>query len=219
MTARGVFIAGTDTGIGKTVVSCLLAEALRAAGLSVGVMKPYAAGGWEDSLALQKAAGSGQPLEEITPVYFKKPLAPGVRSKPDGKAEFSRILQVFRHVRSRRDAVVVEGIGGVLVPLAGRRTAMDLAKRLALPVWVVARPSLGTLNHTLLTVEALRRRGLSVRRIVVSGYSGVDEAERTNPRLLERFTGLPVTVLPKLRGAAQRRRVVSAWARMFREGF
>lgn len=218
MTARGVFIAGTDTGIGKTVVSCLLAEALRGAGLSVGVMKPYAAGGWEDSRALQKAAGSAQPLEEITPVYFKKPLAPGVRANPDGKSEFSRILKIFRGVRARHQALVVEGIGGVLVPLAGRLTAVDLAKRLALPVWVVARPSLGTLNHTLLTVEALRRRGLPVRRIVLSAYTGADEAQRTNPRLLARLTGLPITLLPEIRNASHRRRLLSSWTKEFGPG-
>lgn len=218
MKGRGLFIAGTDTGVGKTVVSCLLAEALRRAGTRVGVMKPYTAGSWADTRALKKAAAAPEPLEALSPVFFEKPLAPAVRdlSGPtDGRGEMRRVLSAYQSLKRAHPFMLVEGIGGVLVPLAGTFTAADLAVRLGLPAWVVARPSLGTLNHTLLTLEALARRRVRVERIVVSGYTGGDEAERTNPILLSRLTGLPVTVLPALRGAAHRRRLVEQWSALF----
>ena len=216
---KSVFITGTDTGVGKTTVSTLLVEALRFAGKSVGVMKPYASGGWEDADALIRAAGGGASRAEVTPVFFRKPLAPGVRDlsgRIDGAAEFRRIRKTYESLKRKFDVVVVEGIGGALTPLAGTRTVADLVAELRLPVWVVARPSLGTLNHTLLTVEALRRRRVAVQKIVVSGAKGGDEAERTNPLLLSRLTGLPVELLPKIRNAAHRRRLASRWgARWF----
>lgn len=214
---NGVFIAGTDTGVGKTVVSCLLAEGLRRAGLRVAVMKPYAAGSWEDTDALIRAAGGGISRAEATPVFYKRALAPAVRGFPAVRirGEFARIQKTLRRLAKAADAAVVEGIGGVLCPLGGGLTALDLTARLGLPAWVVARPSLGTLNHTLLTVDALRRRGVPVRRIVVSGHTGRTAAERTNPRLLAQLTGLPVTVLPKLRGRSHRDRLLARWARLF----
>ncbi len=201
--------------MGKTVVSTLLVEALRHLGMSVGVMKPYASGGWEDSDALIRAAGGKFSRKSVTAVFFKKPLAPGVRDvaeRTDGAAEFRRIRKTFEALERKFDFVVVEGIGGVLTPLAGTRSVADLAAELRLPVWVVARPSLGTLNHTLLTVEALRRRRVTVQKIVVSGYTGRDEAERTNPLLLSLLTGLSVDLLPKIRDAAHHRRLVSLWS-------
>lgn len=215
---KDVFITGTDTDAGKTVVSTLLAEALRRAGLRVGVMKPYAAGGRADARALKAAAGSRQSFAEITPVFYAKPLAPAVRelaAPVDGEKELARVAAAFRSARRDHDAVVVEGIGGALCPLGGGVTAADVAARLRLPAWVVARPSLGTLSHTFLTVEALRRRRVPVARVVVSGYTGKDEAERTNPLLLARLTGLPVTVLPRLAGVAHRRKIVAQWSDLF----
>jgi dethiobiotin synthetase len=218
MKGPGVFIAGTDTGVGKTVVSCLLAEALRRAGRNPGVMKPYSAGAWEDTRSLKKAAGAAEPLHVITPVYFEKPLAPGVRAltgKTDGTGEMRRILSAYRALKRDHPFVIVEGIGGALVPLARGLDAADMAARFGLPAWVVARPSLGTLNHTLLTVEALARRKVRTARIVVSGYTGRDEAERTNPVLLAKLTGLPVTVLPEIRNASHRKALVARWSALF----
>jgi dethiobiotin synthetase len=124
-------------------------------------------------------------------------------------------MSAYRALRKAHPFLIVEGIGGALVPLAGRLTAAEVAARMKLPAWVVARPSLGTLNHTLMTVEALGRRGVEVRRIVVSGYTGAGEAERTNPLLLSRLTGLPVTVLPKIRNVVHRRRLADQWSALF----
>jgi dethiobiotin synthetase len=199
-----LFITGTDTGVGKTVISCLLVEALRRAGKRVGVMKPYASGSWDDTDALIRAAGGKFRRRDVTPVYFREPLAPAVRGLGSA-ADLKLILPAFRRMRKGKDVVIVEGIGGALCPVGGRLTIADVAARLGLTAWVVARPSLGTLNHTLMTIESLTRRGVPVERIVLSGTTGATRAERTNPALLKRLTGLPVDVLPRL---GKRKRVM-----------
>jgi dethiobiotin synthetase len=163
----GVFIAGTDTGVGKTVVAALLARALRRKGIDVGVMKPYASGSWEDSEKLRAAAGGRQPLDRVTPAFYAKPLAPAAAYFfPDGgrPPAFGRVVKAFLRLRDEHEFVVAEGLGGVLAPLDPRRTVADLIRAFRLPVWLVARPGLGTLNHTLLSLEALRRRGARVDR-------------------------------------------------------
>jgi dethiobiotin synthetase len=111
------------------------------------------------------------------------------------------------------DVVLVEGVGGALAPLGGRWTVADLIREIGAPVWVVARAGLGTLNHSLLTLEALRRRGLPVRRLIVNGYRGKTRAERTNVPLLRGLARLPVTVVPYVTGhstAAAARSVLGA---------
>ncbi|MGQ0644919.1 MAG: dethiobiotin synthase [Elusimicrobiota bacterium] len=196
----GVFIAGTDTGVGKTLVACLLAETLRRRGVRVGVMKPYISGGWADARALKTAARADDSLSEISPVFYPKPLAPAAAALTGHRLPpLEKVLAAYRRLRRKYSFLVVEGIGGALVPLKNNFTAADLARRFRLPVWIVARPGLGTLNHPLLTLEALRRRGLTVERIVVSGYRGKSLAERTNLPMLRRLTRLPVTPLPRFR--------------------
>ncbi|MBI4395739.1 MAG: dethiobiotin synthase, partial [Elusimicrobia bacterium] len=109
--------------------------------------------------------------------------------------------------------LIVEGIGGAMVPLAENFTVADMMARFGLPVWVVARPGLGTLNHTLLTLDVLKRRGLKVERIVISGFRGRDLAERTNPVILREWTSLPVTLLPRIRDKAHRERFIRRWTK------
>jgi dethiobiotin synthetase len=206
-------VTGTDTGVGKTVVSTLLAEALRRNGKRVGVFKPYASGGWEDAVALKKAARVRTPLREIVPAFYPEPLAPiAAELRGFRVADFHRVLFAFQKLRKRYPFLVVEGIGGALVPLQDGLKAADLAQHFGLPVWVVARPGLGTLNHVLLTLEALESRRLPVERIVLSGTGGRDLAEKTNPIILRRLTGLPVTLIPRIETEDQREKAVAALA-------
>ena len=207
----GVFILGTDTGVGKTFVACLLAQTLKRRGLRVGVMKPYASGSWADTRALRKAAGLSVPLQRITPAFYSRPLAPVAahmgllpKSKSDRLPPFSQILAVYREWRRRSAFLVVEGIGGVMVPVEKNLSAADMARRFRLPVWLVSRPGLGAINHALLSIEALGRRGVRVERLVISGYQGKGLAEKTNPEVLARLTGLPVHVLPKVNTRRQK---------------
>jgi dethiobiotin synthetase len=197
-----LFITATDTGVGKTFIASLLAVTLREAGNSVGVLKPFSAGDMNDAVSLHRAAGgTGLPIG-VTVYYCPQPLAPGSRLGL-GRAGQNRVKKIFdksvaavKGLQKKRDCVLVEGVGGVLVPLGGHFFVTDLIATLQLPVWVIARAGLGTINHTLLTVEALTRRGLAPRRILLNNFKGHDLSERTNAAILRRLTAIPVTEIP-----------------------
>ncbi len=214
----GLFVTGTDTGVGKTLVACAIARWCRQAGLDVGVMKPVATGGirapghgrrWvsEDALALAEAAGVEDPPELINPVCFREPLAPWTAARRVGRRiRLTPLVRACDILRSRHAYVIVEGIGGLLVPVTPRQTVADLAAWLGLPLLVVARPGLGTLNHTLLTIEAIRARRLPLHGVVINvsrppAATPVDRlAERTNPTILRRFVSVLGTLpfLPRV---------------------
>lgn len=173
----GFFVSGTDTGVGKTLVACAIVRGLRAAGRDVGVMKPAETGvgpkGPLDARALRDAAGVEDSLEEICPIQLRLAAAPEVAAASEGASiSASRIRKAFDVLSRRHDRMVVEGAGGLLVPLAEGVTMADLAGRLGLPVVLVARAALGTINHTLLSLEALEARGLALAGVVISHADG-----------------------------------------------
>jgi dethiobiotin synthetase len=182
----GLFVTGTDTGVGKTVVACALARALRARGQDPGVMKPVETGvgpaGPLDALALREAAGVRDSLEEVCPQAFALPAAPAVAAEAEGRrVDLGRIRAAAAALRARHDLLLVEGAGGALVPLAAGITMADLAGELGLPVLVVARGALGTINHTLLTLEALAEREIPLAGVVVShGRTPLSAADAAN---------------------------------------
>jgi dethiobiotin synthetase len=176
-TARGCFVTGTDTGVGKTLVATLLIRALRARGVDVGVQKPIETGvggdGPCDALALRDAAGSDDSLDDLCPQRFALPAAPTVAAAAENRSvDLGRIGEAYARIAARHDFVVVEGAGGLLVPAGAGSTMADLAQRLALPLVIVARAALGTINHTALTIEAAEARGLSVLGVVISHADG-----------------------------------------------
>jgi dethiobiotin synthetase len=195
---RGLFVTATDTGVGKTEVACGLLRSLRAAGLDLGAMKPAQSGvspGEEsDAERLRAAAGGGDPAELVCPYSFAAPLAPAVAARLAGvEISLPRILQVARALAARHQALLVEGAGGLLVPLTPRESFADLAVALGLPVLVVARAGLGTVNHTALTLEALRARGLRVVGVVLNRVApGEDPSVPHNAAEIERVSGVPV---------------------------
>ncbi len=159
-----VFVTGTDTGVGKTYFTCWLVRAWRRTGHDTAALKPIATGDREDALCLREAIGSRLSLDEINPVHFREPVAPLVAAQAEGRSiDFPMLNKGIREVRDRFSHVAVEGVGGWRVPLGEKYEVRDWARDLGLPVVVVARGSLGTLNHTLLTVEH-RRRGAHLRR-------------------------------------------------------
>jgi dethiobiotin synthetase len=173
----GVFVTGTDTGVGKTVVSCALVRALRARGLDVGVMKPMETGvgadGPLDALALREAAGVDDAMETICPVQLPLPAAPTVAAAALGReVELDPIWGAFETLAAVHQFLVVEGAGGLLVPAAKNVTMADLGLEFGLPLLIVARAALGTINHTLLTLEAASTRGLRVVGVVISHANG-----------------------------------------------
>ena len=208
--ARGIFVTGTDTGIGKTVVAAALAASLKARGIDVGVMKPVSCGGVQDARFLLKAAGlSMTRLAEVSPVVYKKPLAPWVAERFE-KRRFDRrrMKASFKNLARAHRLVIVEGVGGALVPITRRYCALDIAKDLNLPVLIVSKLGLGAINMSLLTVEAIRRRGLSILGIVFNQTQprrpGL--AERTNPEVIEKLSGVPAWgVFPYVAGISVER--------------
>ncbi|QJR09659.1 ATP-dependent dethiobiotin synthetase BioD 1 [Usitatibacter rugosus] len=167
---RGVFVTGTDTGVGKTVAACALVHALRARGMRVAPMKPVAAGASpidgrlanEDSVALLRAAGwSDDALGDVTPILLTEPMAPHIAAQREGvRIERKTIFAAFERLASRGDFAVVEGVGGFRVPLAAGFDASDLAREMGLPVVLVVGMRLGCLNHALLTELAIAAEGL-----------------------------------------------------------
>lgn len=185
----GYFVTGTDTGVGKTWVACRLAEAARAKGLRVGVFKPAESGNGGDAAALKKASGCPLPLEVLRPYAFKRPLAPAVAAASEGKrVALGPIKRAFKTITEVSDFVLAEGAGGLLVPYGPGLDGAVLAKALGLPILIVARRGLGTINHSLLTLEAARRRGLNVAAVVLSGPGKPnDSSVSTNARQIARF--------------------------------
>jgi dethiobiotin synthetase len=167
---RGVFITGTDTGVGKTLAASALIHALVDRGLDVMPMKPVAAGamvhdgGWanEDTIALLRAAGrDGARAADANPILLREPMAPHIAAARERREiTLAPILEAFARLRGAADFVVVEGVGGFRVPLSDSLDTVDLAKALALPVVLVVGLRLGCLNHALLTAQAIRAAGL-----------------------------------------------------------
>jgi len=195
VSARGVFVTGTDTGVGKTLVVCALLRALRARGIDAGAMKPIETGvgpdGPADAIALRVAAGERDPLADVCPQPFALAAAPAAAARAEGRpVDLAAIDAAYLRLRARREFLIVEGAGGLLVPIAVDLAMADLAQRFALPLLVVARAALGTINHTRLTLDAARARSLTVAGVMISHSSGVlSHADAANLESLRRELG------------------------------
>ena len=207
---RGLFVTGTDTEVGKTMVAGAIARHLRRAGRRVEVLKPATSGCRRDRGQLVSAdaeflaacADSRRTLAEIAPLRMALPLAPNVAARREGRdVDLDAIFDTYRRLARADDvdAVIVEGIGGLLCPIRDDFWVIHLAKMTALPLVIVARPGLGTINHTLLTLSAARRAGLSVAGVVVNRYhtdaTDVDLAAQTNPAQIAERGGVNVLAL------------------------
>jgi dethiobiotin synthetase len=200
---RGLLVTATDTGVGKTEVTCALVAGARARGVDAVGMKPaqsgVSPGEPSDADRLLAASGGCEPLDALCPYSFGPPLAPAVAARVEGRAiSLGRIVDAARALAARHAAVIVEGAGGLLVPLTERETCADLATALGVPVLVVARAGLGTVNHAALTVEALLRRGLPIAGIVLNRTAPDDDPSVPhNAGEIARLTGIaPAAVLP-----------------------
>lgn len=201
---RGVFVTGTGTEVGKTHVACAIARTLADEGRRVAVFKPAVTGleadGEADHELLRRAAGSAQSDAEIAPYRYEPPMSPHLAAELAGeRIEPERLLAAARAAAEGADALVAEGVGGLLVPLAGRYLVRDLAVDLALPVVVAAPPGLGTINHTLLAVEAARAAGLEVAAVVLTPWPEKPTAiERSNRETIAALGRVEVEALPRL---------------------
>jgi dethiobiotin synthetase len=208
-----IFVTGTDTGAGKTAVACAIARAARAAGLRVRVLKPIETGCARgasgelvpaDALSLAEAAGDDSPVTRLCPFRFALPAAPEVAAAAEGVTiELGPIADAFALAAKDADLLLVEGAGGLLVPIRPDLDMAGLAARFGLPLVVAARAALGPINHTLLTLEAARARNLRVLGVAVSHAAAVhSDAERRNLDLL--LARLPARFLGELAHGAER---------------
>ncbi len=213
----GVFVTGTGTGVGKTVVAAALAHTLASAGLEVNVFKPAVTGlvepGEADHELLRRAAGSAQSDEQIAPYRYQPAVSPHLGAALAGEElEPEKLLTAARTAAAGADELVCEGVGGLLVPLvtghlsgsmpgkgAPSYLVRDLAADLGLPLVVAASPELGTINHTLLTLEAARGAGLEVASVVLTPWPEEPTAiEHSNRETIAALGGPPVQTLPRL---------------------
>ena len=212
---KSYFITGTDTGVGKTIVTGALAAALAARGLSVGVLKPCESGCAEikgelvpsDAVFLRDMAGCDDSLDAICPYRLRTALAPGVAAQREGiSIDPARIAALFAAACRRHDSVLVEGAGGLLVPITDRLLTIDLVKLLAIPLIIVGRLSLGAINHMLLTVREAQRAGLVIAGIILNQTTREHgPAEQTNPEVISRFTDAPLLGIMPFAHEADRR--------------
>jgi dethiobiotin synthetase len=215
MMAKGFFITGTDTGVGKTVIAGALILIMRHLGFRVCGMKPIETGCMRtgslerraeskikdtllmpaDGMFLKEIADTDNSIDLITPVRFENPLAPFPASEIEGiPVDVGKIKEVYAKLSKKYDAVVVEGIGGLLVPLRRDYFVLDLARYFGLPVIIVSRPGLGTINHTMLTVHYGMKEGLAIAGIVIN-FSRPPEktlAEETNPEVIRQISPVPI---------------------------
>ncbi len=200
---RGVFVTGTDTGVGKTLVAAGIACLMQSSGIDVGVMKPVATGGRrtsdglvsDDAMLMKGAARSKDAYSLINPVCLPSIMAPVVASKADRlRVDMEAVWSAYKTLSRKHKHLIVEGIGGLLVPITDNLSVADMARKMKLPVLIVSRPTLGTINHTLLTIEAARKRRLRVKGVIFNSTrlgSGTLLAD-TNKAEIERHSGVPV---------------------------
>jgi dethiobiotin synthetase len=225
--SKTLFITGTDTSVGKTVVAGALAAYLRSRGVKVGVMKPLESGclsgvrsrgkgkkiTQSDSLFLKEMADSSDDIDLINTYAFQAPLAPGVAAELEGvEISLDRILDNFQKLSLIHELVIVEGAGGLLVPIARGKTMVDLIEILKASVLLVARASLGTVNHTLLSLSHLERRRIPVAGVVLNHVvRNGDLASQYNAKTLAEWTSVPIWgEFPFLDRPRDRREMVSA---------
>jgi dethiobiotin synthetase len=198
----GFFITGTDTGVGKTLIAGAIARALSLQGRRVGVMKPFESGCRRngdtlvpaDALYLRNMAGSQDDLALICPYAFERPLAPGVAARLEHVSiSLEKVQEIYSQMSAQHDFMLVEGAGGLMVPISEEQLIIDVVRLLQLSLIIVARSALGTINHTLLTVRTAQHAGIRVCGIILNKVSSEqDEAEDTNPEVIRKFSNVPL---------------------------
>jgi dethiobiotin synthetase len=211
--AKGFFVTGTDTGVGKTFIAAALIKAVSLLGLKACGMKPIETGCKKNKVKSQKSkvknnvlipsdgtflkniSNVNESIDLITPIRFENPLAPLPASEIEGTAvDFEKIQKAYTDLSKKYDVIIIEGIGGLLVPITRDYFVLDLARDFGLPILIVSRPGLGTLNHTFLTVQNALKEGIHVAGIIIN-YSQPPErtlAENTNPGVIKRISPVPL---------------------------
>ncbi len=191
------FLTGTDTGAGKTYVTALLLRVLRGQGVDAVGMKPICCGGREDAEALWEASGEALPLNQVNPVWLRTPAAPYTAALVENRPiDLDLVRETYAALRATYRCVLVEGVGGWMVPITDKYSVADLATEMNLPVVVVAANRLGVINHTLLTVQSIYQRGLTCAGVILNdvtpGSPEESVAITTNAGILETLLDVPI---------------------------
>ncbi|MCT4605466.1 MAG: dethiobiotin synthase [Marinisporobacter sp.] len=206
--SKGIFIVGTDTDVGKTVVTAGLMHLLRSKGYPACYFKPVLSGATlkEDTLIpgdthFVKTIGKlSEPLENMTPYRFRTPVSPHLAAEIENiQIKITTIKENLCKLREKYPYMVIEGAGGLIVPILKNYMLYDLIKELNLPILIVARAGLGTINHTILTVNFAKSLGIEVKGIILNGYDPSNICHPDNKKTIERITNLPIFTIPKLK--------------------
>ncbi|WLV24360.1 dethiobiotin synthase [Aciduricibacillus chroicocephali] len=197
---RGIYITGTDTEIGKTVVAAGIAGALKKSGIDIGVMKPFMSGAkredpHSDAAMLKSLAEDTNCIEQINPYQFDEAVTPLLAAEMNSiDISLDKLLSHWNEISLTHDFFIVEGAGGLMAPMGSDYHNGHIAREMGFPLIIVARPGLGTVNHTLLTIEKARTMGIEVLGIIINGVQFGERtlAEQTNRKLIERFTDVSV---------------------------
>ena len=191
---RSIFITGTDTGVGKTIIAGALASALRIKGVRVGVMKPISCGGREDAEFLMECAGIKEPLDLVNPIFLKHPLSPNVAAAIEKKKiDLKKITQALEFFKKKYDTLVIEGCGGLLVPVTDKFFVVDLIPLMEAETVLVSRAGMGAINHSLLSLETLKIRKIKPLGVIFNRLTGgpFSIPEQTNPEVVSRIGKIP----------------------------
>jgi dethiobiotin synthetase len=209
---QGIFVTGTGTGVGKTAVAAGLAYAMRKRGINIGVMKPFATANKvfskryrsQDTALLAKASGSKEPDRELNPFFYPLAASPAMASQILRKhpIKIEKAVEAVKKLAYMHDFLIVEGIGGIMVPLTEKEHVGDFAKQIGFPIVIVSQPMLGTLNHTLLTIMACKQFGLDLKGIVINKMPKKPMViEQKTPQFLNRWSDVPILgIMPSLKG-------------------
>jgi dethiobiotin synthetase len=204
----GIFITATDTGAGKTIIGVGLAAYLKKRGVNVGVMKPVESGGTSDTQFYASVINPQDPLELINPYHFDLPISPHQAAREEGKEVKYEVLEnAYKFLRSRHDFLIVEGAGGFFCPFSDTLLAADVMQRFGLPILLVAKPQVGTINHILLTLDCAKHRRIPVVGVIINYAEDASggTAAKSKPEEFTRFTEVPLLgVLPYIRYISQR---------------
>lgn len=191
LSSNGIFITATDTNVGKTFIATGLIQCIKEVGIDVGVMKPVATGALDDTDLLIKSAGVDDEIEEVTPIFLPLEASPLVAKRIlKREIDVSKIRASFDRLARKHEYMIVEGIGGVLVPITESYMVIEMIKDLGLPVVIVCRGALGTINHTLLTINALRSSSIGIVGVIANMVDGL--LEEYAVEVIREYSNIPL---------------------------
>ena len=207
--SKSIFITATDTGVGKTIISCAIGLILKKKGIDVGVMKPFQCAG-TDAQFLCRALEIKDEQELVNPYYAGEPLAPYVAFKrAKVKIDLGKVFKAYKELSKRHEVLIIEGAGGLLAPIKEDYLVADLIRDLDAPIVIVARAGLGTINHTLLTQRYALDYGIKVKGVIINGYQGKGAAEKTNPGVIKEFSDFPLLgIIPHIKNVKSKKGLV-----------